>query len=255
MGDTLCAVPVVFHLATAYRHHGPTHLVMRNRAVRRLISWPSLVTSIWTAMPFDHKIIVLDIHKVREKETHPTRHLAKQAGMDPSAPALLDRRSYPIPMAEPTQEVPQYDIVLAPHCRAPERTWPLSGWITLLFAIHNVYPKASIAVLGASDEPKPFEGIPGIAPVTYEYGRSLAEVVAIMRGARIAVVTIDSGPSRLAQLAGIENHVLICSDVVPRLWGGGNPAFTVYGPIKQLLSTSVLEAMRLAAVRKELVPT
>jgi hypothetical protein len=96
---------------------------------------------------------------------------------------------------------------------------------------------STIAILGGPNDRKPWQEIGRFArvgpTVSYEYGRPLGEVVGVMRLAPKAVITVDSAGNRLAWVAGIPNHVLICADCVPIAWDGHGSVHMVHGDISR----------------------
>lgn len=144
-----------------------------------------------------------------------------------------------------------YDVLVAPYILAEaERFWELPKWQTVIDYL--VAQGLSVGVLRGSTIP-PLEDLRKInrqnqahfavnaARMTrsltgceYIVDRKLTEVAYLMKRARL-VLTVDSGPSRLAHAVNIgRKHVLLCSNHVSRDWGIYPECTSWYGSMNDL---------------------
>src|SRR6185437_2551320 len=141
-------------------------------------------------------------------------------------------------------DVPYADLLIAPYVLAEiPRFWALSNWQTVVDAVDA---KVSIACVGSARMPD-LEGLKKINPHTQAHFAqnhakmqpSLAHpnlkhyldlplrvVANMMRRAKL-VVTVDSGPARLAHAVGC-HHLLLCNNDVARDWGAYPEAHTIF---------------------------
>jgi len=96
----------------------------------------------------------------------------------------------------------------------------------------------SVAVIGAKRDPRPWEHI------HYVYGAELTQIIHLMQRAKRAVITIDSGPSRLAHVANIANHLIICPDAYPKAWVTHPNAHMIVGNRKSWGVSQIVEAVQ-----------
>jgi hypothetical protein len=254
IGDALCAIPIVHLLAEQVDR---LYVAFRNAHVLELMQWPKNACPLWEVPPGNTPMLVVRVNahhsQLGGKRWHPTQHYCAMAG-------------FPMPTTVPRPRVavgelavPAYDFLVAPFtANLGERTWPLHNYRALLQDLRATYPGCSVAMLGGRGDPQPWPRL-GEAPlgmsseeVAYEYGRSLPEVIAMMRKAKKAVITVDSAPNRLAWASGIDYHVLVCANVVPEAWGGYPGVHLVYGNIWTITPATVLETVR-RAIREPVV--
>lgn len=142
-------------------------------------------------------------------------------------------------------EVPTADILIAPYVLAEiPRFWALDNWQVVLDSIE---PHVSIGCIGSARMPA-MDGLRKINPFTqshfpqnhakmraslahpnlkYHLDLPLRVVANMMRRAKL-VITVDSGPARLAHAVGC-NHLLLCNNDVTKDWGtypGAHAIFT-----------------------------
>jgi hypothetical protein len=65
----------------------------------------------------------------------------------------------------------------------------------------------------------------------------------MMQEAKV-VVTVDSGPSRLAHAAGIKNHLLLSAKVVPEQWATHPGATVIRGDAGKWNPTEIAATIR-----------
>jgi hypothetical protein len=243
IGDSICALPLVAPLS---RRFDFLFLAFRRPDVLNLIEPPANVLPLWRvpAGVRDMRLIALNApaSQASGKRFHPTQHFCLLAGLPLVDPVI------PPPVIVATHGLPAYDFLIAPFTNDPgSREWPLDRYPTLFAALRVAYPRSTIAILGADSDPRPWPDACGQTPtaatVHYEYGRKLTEIIAMMRLTTKAVITVDSAGNRLAWLAGIRNHVLLCADCVPLAWGAYPGAHTIYGDIKSIEVDRVLLAV------------
>ena len=151
------------------------------------------------------------------KSMHPTRMFYRYLGLDDSG---LDDVLQPEVVVDGT--APVCDYVLAPIANDPARSMKASLFSELLLWLTKL---GRVVVLGMRDA---WDGYASTG-ASFLSNRPLPYVAGLMRNARKAVITVDSMPSRLAHAVGVDRHVLLCADVVPRLWGGYPGVRMVYG--------------------------
>lgn len=217
-GDCIEALPCVAALA----EREIVYLVARNPRIAPLIPWSERIRIPGDSPRGQQHVEPLSIvYAAREfgHADHPSRLYFKQAGL-------------PLPGGVPQPEVRidgeagQYDFVLAPWSHEPSRSLTNAATYALIEALATEYPNASFVIVGSSESPQTH--VPGVN-LTEFYGQRYATVGRMMQLARRAVITVDSGPNRLAHAVGIDNHVLLCASVVPEVWGGHPKARMLYG--------------------------
>lgn len=109
-------------------------------------------------------------------------------------------------------EAPIYDYLIAPWSLDLRRVWPSENYPALFYTLRELQPDCRIGIIGALNDPRPWND------VDYVYGYGLSYVVKMMQTCRRAVITIDSGPNRLAHAANITNHVILSPTCYPDFW-------------------------------------
>jgi len=115
--------------------------------------------------------------------------------------------------------VPTYDYLIAPWSKDSARTMTVVEFAALCDILDG-----SVGILGSAHDVRPYPAL------RYEYGRPLTDVVAMMRAARKAVITVDSGMNRLAHAANISNHVILHPNYLPEHWVTYPGAILVHAP-------------------------
>ncbi len=164
-------------------------------------------------------VVMLDIWKMVEKygkSMHPTRMGFVELGLPDPGVAVQ-------PEIEIDGDAPAYDYVIAPFANDPVRA--MNGMLYDKLIVQFLVRKESICFIGSGihkNQIYPACDVFDDAPLPF--------VAGLMRKARKAVITVDSMANRLAHAAGVENHILLCSDVVPLEWGTHPKARVLYGP-------------------------
>ena len=224
LGDSLNALPAICALA---EKHEKLWLCMCNDDVRKIALLPKNVKdflNVQWAPPYREPLglafmevyslgVAASIkYKYTETMMHPIQHLFAYVGL--AIPQEVPRPQLQVPFASHEQNgEPGFDVVLAPWTTASERSLTKEEVRAVIKALGTL----RVAVIGG-------EGDPRIHQDSF-YGRDLPFVVRMMRKAKV-VVTVDSGPSRLAHAAAIENHLLLSARVVPEQWAT-HPGATV----------------------------
>jgi len=249
IGDAICAIPVICALAERFDR---LQTLWGNLEVADLANFPPNVTVLRRRVDDDADRILADLtfdwtQYRGDYSGHPTSYLFAQAGL-PVPPDLPRPRLGVIPLLG----IQAYDFVVAPFAddHHGERSFPWGDWATVFYALRSAWPTCSILVVGAKDDPKPWpldEG-PGRdhEAVEYLYGAPLRTVVACMLSARRAVLTVDSGPNRLAWAAGVPNHIILASDVVPQEWASYPGSLCYRSSVRHLNAASVMTFVRAA---------
>jgi hypothetical protein len=144
----------------------------------------------------------------------PEQHYLKEAGLQgvPIPKAYIDLLKVFNPETGEFEkpQVPQAGLVVAPFTQDRDRMWPIEKWTPVIDYFYKV--GLPITVVGAASDPQPWNG------VDYYYGRPLSDVGYFMRNAEFGVLSIDSGPSRLAQVVGVKRHVVLSPVIYPEAW-------------------------------------
>lgn len=217
-GDCIEALPCV----KALSEREPVYLVCRNPRVAPLIPWSDRVRIPGDSPRGQQHVEPLSIvYAAREfgHNEHPARLYFKQAG-------LPMPEGVPQPEVRIDGEAGAYDFLVAPWSHEPSRSLTNEEAYALIQRLANEYPGASFVIVGSGESPQCH--VPGVN-LTEFYGQRYATVGRMMQLARRAVITVDSGPNRLAHAVGIDHHVLLCADVVPEVWGGHPKVKMLYG--------------------------
>lgn len=195
-----------------------------------------------------HEVVSLNVWDAVSKlgkNLHPTRMFFRYLGLNDPGETVQ-------PEIVVDESAPSYDYVIAPHANDLARAMPWNLLRNMLYSMSDAYGPFKTGawdgcscVIGSSMD---FMQIVTGSDIekenqhqqTWHYymphnGRrkidlSLPYVAGLMRNARKAVITVDSMPNRLAHAAGVKNHVLLCSDVVPEAWATHPGARVLYGP-------------------------
>jgi hypothetical protein len=114
-------------------------------------------------------------------------------------------------------EIPApYDFLISPWARGGERAMPVQMIYNLMSVLDQTYPGCRIGILGGVGDPQ--LTFRSGAPFDYVYGYYVENLIRIMQQAK-CVITTDSGPSRVAHLINLKQHVLVYnSEVYPKVW-------------------------------------
>jgi ADP-heptose:LPS heptosyltransferase len=200
------------------------------------------------------------VHRGRNNQPlceHPTAQFMAHVGF----PELSAKPIRPQIEADGDLPVASYDVLISPYILAEiERFWPLERWQCVIdwCRLKNL----NLGVLCGTTTPNlrdlakinPYHQehfadfharmVHTLTGVDYIKDYPLGEVVKMMRKAK-AVVTIDSGPSRLAYAADLKGkHLLLCNDSVSREWGANPDAVVIYKGMQQLGATEVIIALK-----------
>jgi len=227
MGDAVLQIPLILHLARSSAE--PIYFEMLNAAVRELVPRranlfdlrelpaQSVQVTIWSS--------INDVITRFNRSTHPTLGLFDLHGI----PRPSDSWALRPELSFVHQPAPHYDFLIAPFSWDKNREWPLWNWDAVIQGLPG-----RVGILGAASEPKMWTG------VDYQYGLALDQVCSLICSAH-CLVTIDTGPARLAHGLGHPNHVLLCSSVVPKVWGTYPGARVIYGATSTWRSDDVLK--------------
>ncbi len=192
----------------------------------------------WRVMPRDigaadgvYHVVMPDVWRMVEryanvgKTVHPARLFFPYLGM--GMPDEVPRPEVSLDF----DAIWSYEYVIAPFARDSARAMPAELLYEVVWRCAAARHEATVAVIGSARDD--FGGIPREllhehVVVTYR-DRPLSYVAGLMRRAKYGVVTVDSMPNRLAHAVGVEKHVLLCADVVPREWVEYPGVRMVYG--------------------------
>jgi hypothetical protein len=175
-------------------------------------------------------------------EMSPVRHYLRAAGITipgelpkPNVDLLL-KFNYATGAFE-APEVPQAGLVIAPFTQDPGRRWSYARWARVIGQLRDA--KIPITIIGSASDREPWYG------VDYYYGRSLSDVAYMMKHATIGTLTVDSGPSRLAQAVGAPNHIVLSPSIYPEAWVAEPESFQIrsLGPEPEWSVSEVVDAV------------
>jgi len=225
MGDAINAMAVAQYIATLWPQ---VHLVCANKTIEHCMRPPNTVDM--TRSDNHHVYFLSTTHSVKKPITlHPIEYMMMANN--------LVLPSMPKPWFAPFQHVviPVYDYVIAPYSNdSQNREMPGN---VLTYLVNKLSP-AKIAIIGAiSDHTRAC-----LLPLKAELymGRALGFVLELMHAAK-HVITVDSGPSRLAYCAPIRDHVIVApTPELPAQWVG-YPGATV---VRSWDVNAILTALR-----------
>jgi hypothetical protein len=224
-----------------HAHTGYCGWIIADKRIDQLIpdySWREPLTSIPIAQA--HRVVSLNVWDAVEKfgkDLHPTRMFFKYLGLDDPGDGVR-------PEIAVDENAPVYDYVIAPFANDPARAMPFSALNDILVSLKKEKSRISFVCGGSADEYNRFQyKVHGALGNMIDFfgGSPLPYVAGLMRSARKAVITVDSMANRLAHAAGIKNHILLCSDVVPEVWATHPSARVLYGPPDSWTIDKILE--------------
>lgn len=273
LGDQICQLPAMVALRERYKHleNRDTYVVADPRVHEIIPQYTWLKgrdeLALYGFRPghepeeFEYhvaQINVWDAVKNFGKDEHPTRMFFRYLGLDDPGDVVQ-------PEIVVDESAPAYDYVIAPFANDSARAMPWNLLRDMLYSMSDAYgPFNTVASDGGScviGSSKDFmQTVTGSSiekenkhENTWHYymphnGREkidlpLSYIAGLMRNARKAVITVDSMPNRLAHAVGVENHVLLCSDVVPGAWATHPGARVLYGPPDSWTVDKVLELL------------
>ena len=170
------------------------------------------------------------------KDLHPTRMFFRYLGLDDPGETVR-------PEIMVDESAPAYDYVIAPFANDRARALTHEQWIGVVNRL-TLERCGDVAVVGDFRDDPIFQSYSwGDIYADAVIGKPLPYVAGLMRNARKAVITVDSMANRLAHAAGVENHILLCSDVVPEAWATHPGARVLYGPPSSWTVEKVLELL------------
>lgn len=232
LGDSLCAVPA---LEALRQRHADLQILFRNEAVAALLPKNLRERCTWDIPSGTHDILTLgawDAVQRFGRNEHATQILMRAAGVEPP-------KDIPRPKIVFEDKAPAYDYVIAPFTADQrERGWDMQNWWQLIAGLHG-----DVAVIGGANEQK----ISCIPDSQHHYGKALGFIASLIKSARKAVITLDSGPSRLAHAVGCKRHLLLCSNVVQQVWAMNPYGHTLYAEPHGWSVQQVLNAVKRVA--------
>lgn len=234
LGDAIISLPA---LEALRQRHTDLQILFRNEAVAALLPKNLRERCTWDIPSGAHDILTIgawDAVQRFGRNEHATQILMRAAGVEPP-------KDIPRPRIVFEDKAPAYDYVIAPFTADQrERGWDWVHFYNVARALLEDNSRASIAVIGASGSDE-F----GIEPqVSTFYGMSLSFVASLIKNARKAVITLDSGPSRLAHAVGCKRHVLLASNVTPLVWQTHPGCHALYGDPHSWSVQQVLNAVK-----------
>jgi ADP-heptose:LPS heptosyltransferase len=228
LGDSLCALPV---LESLRQEHPNLEILFRNESVAQLMPKNLRERCSWDLKNGGYDVLVLGMWEAVKRFgriAHPTQLLYMLAGLEPP-------KEVPRPKIVFDNNAPAYDYVVAPFTKDDrERGWDIDSWSDLFRQLAESDPGATICVVGGKSD-----HVFAHNAVSHCYGQSLAYVASMIKNARRAVITLDSGPSHIAHAVNSKNHILLMSAVNVREWAWPG-ARLLYAPphgwsVKQVL--------------------
>jgi hypothetical protein len=215
IGDAICAMHAVQVLAKdrklVYLHslNAEVELLMRPRNAKSISEIPE--SGLYHVKHFS---IQNCFRRWGRGLGTPEQHYLKEAGL-PGVPIPKARIDLLEVFNKETgtfdkPDVPQAGLVIAPFTQDRDRMWPVEKWNYVIESFLGA--DVPITVVGAASDPQPWD------EVDYYYGRPLSDVGYLMRKAEFGVLSIDSGPSRLAQVVGVKRHVVLSPVIYPEAW-------------------------------------
>ncbi len=259
LGDCICMFPAVMEYR---RLHAGTSCVVADARVKSLLpQYDWLLDERSLPMYSIQNVVAVNVWKAVEsfgKDLHPTRMFFRYLGLDDPGAAVR-------PEIVVDESAPAYDYVIAPFANDVARAMPWNLLRDILYSMSDAYgPFKTGAWDGAScviGSSKDFMQTVVGSDIekenqhqnTWHYymphngeiksDLSLSYVAGLMRNARKAVITADSMANRLAHAVGVENHILLCSDVVPEAWATHPGARVLHGPPSSWTVEKVLELL------------
>jgi ADP-heptose:LPS heptosyltransferase len=256
IGDALMCAPVVEALARA---HAPAevYVAWRNREVGEIIALPENALPV-EAIPRDWSILARDVTQLdtwsaygygQPTVGHPTQYVFRQAGLPAPLwdnlprPRLRQLEEAVATVAGEHEAVP--DFIVAPFTRDPLlRDFPWQEYPRLFRALNAVYPGCDILVIGGAEDREKVAICVGDTPVRSSLGLPLAVLARLMQLARIAVITVCSGPSHLAWAARVTTHLILTSSRLPPGWVTYPGALVHRSPNTSLPVEQILEILK-----------
>lgn len=238
LGDAICSISALDALR---QKHPDLQILFRNEAVAALLPKNLRERCTWDIPNGQHDILTLGAWEAVQRygrNEHATQVLMRLAGVEPP-------KDIPRPRIVFEDKAPAYDYVIAPFTADQrERGWDLNNFDLLVDAIYEqIDDNASVAFVGG-----PKDNMEPLFPEQCYQGKSLAYVASLMKNARKAVITLDSGPSRLAHAVGCKRHILLASNVTPLVWQTHPGCHALYADPHGWSVQQVLNAVKSVAV-------
>jgi ADP-heptose:LPS heptosyltransferase len=212
IGDNLCMLPFML---TAAQDYGSVQVRGMNPAVAELIH-PSVAFSF---VPYDVQVNdgellfnVSVMHALYGQQLHMIqsyyRHFSKTV---PELPLTVEFSQ--------TGGLPRRSaVVVAPYSWSDSngnKLWAHSNWVSVIERLRAANVTSEIYVVGSQpvDDPQVYEEM----AITPFFGRSLADVLALIRSASL-FLSVDNGLSHLAHLGGVSHHVLLYPGCLAACW-------------------------------------
>lgn len=265
IGDTICSFPGALELAKAkQKQHGKVRLAWTNEAVGDLFPHEKYgITRVERChvTPLFERVSIHDmVHYPQMREQrgfapkceHPTAQFMAFCGF----PELSEKPIQP-EIVYGDYDAKTFEVVISPYILAEiDRFWPLERWQHVIDWCNS--RGLSVAVVCGSKIP-PLDDLKKVNPYSqahfssyaavmkrslinceYIVDRPLGEVAWLMSRAR-AVVTVDSGPARLAYAVGVgRRHVLLCHNAVSREWGANPGCTLIYKNLREVRPADVI---------------
>ncbi len=235
LGDSICAMSAIQQLVDERPN---VYVCPANLSVFAFMRTPLMlnyqVLTDHTMMHVVHLSITRSLSQ-RGRYAHPIQQYLAQAG------TFIDYVPQPMINIHPHFSVREFDFIVAPWSADEFRMMPVDIWTGLFNVLQDRFPLCSIAVIGRDGDPRPWHD--HIGGIRYLYGLPLANVASFMRRARRAVITIDSGPNRLAHAANIRNHIILAPDVYPSNWVGHPGAILITGSRQSWAHAEIVDAI------------
>jgi len=267
MGDTILSFPgTLEHLK---RNPQFTQIYWSNSAVGELFPHAKYnVERVYKQPENDYEKI--SIHEMVHKGQKNTCHLDHLITHFLAYLGYSELSRYPIdPEINVSEDltVPSYDFLIAPYVLADfARFWPLDNWRKVIQEVQSRIPSATFGILGSKklfDDSALAKITPGGTQHFYvdfnrqhhsnypihgagifeEFDKPLTYVVNLMRRTKRAVLTVDTGPSRLMQAVKSVPHLILAHNSVGYDWCTYPGATLIHANMATLGSEQVVKTL------------
>jgi ADP-heptose:LPS heptosyltransferase len=257
LGDCICSFPGTLHLARVHQQSGKkVALAWTNEAAAEIFPHEKYGIGRANKAKADIRVSLHDmVHKgiaYASMHEHPTAQFTAHVGFSQLSAAPIQPE-----IAFGEYDVELTDVLISPYILAErERLWPLDRWQVVID--HLIAKGLSVGVLRGTVLP-PHEDLakinpyaqahfyenaalmqPSLTGVEYITDRPLGEVAYRMSRAKL-VITVDSGPARLAHGVNVgKRHILLCNTQVSYAWGTYEEATVLYRDLRTLQPEDVI---------------
>jgi ADP-heptose:LPS heptosyltransferase len=199
------------------QQHKQIYLVAQNQYIEYCMRPSNVVELRRSGMFYTYFLSVPHSIRAQRFRAHPITQLLEEVGIKDAG---LHQPWFAPQSEDSAQDVPVHDFIIAPFSNSSDRRMPDRTLSGLVMRLRMQFAGTSTAIV-CSDADIHQSVLMHLEQFAMIYaGYELRWVLELMRAARIAVITADSGPSRLAHCGKLRKHVICTPPTYPVHWTG-----------------------------------